>query len=150
MKKIITGIMALVLLTASATFANTPDNKNGVAEKVQTSFKKEFSKAENITWSKVNELYRAQFVLNGHVVFAFLNEDGEVVSAYRNILSTQLPLQLLSQIKQDYSDYWINELVELTKDKETSYYVSLENGNDQIVLKSENGINWTVHSKIKK
>lgn len=150
MKKIILGIVTMVVVSTSAAFANTPNNTTGVKQEVEISFKKVFASATNTSWSKINDLYRAQFEMDGQVLFAFLNEDGELVGVYRNILSTQLPLQLSSELKQNYSDYWINDLFEVAKENHTQYYVTIENANHQMVLKSENGIDWIVYSKTKK
>lgn len=149
MKKHITAFVVLAL-TLTTTFANSNNNKDDVSKRVETSFKKEFSTAEQTSWSKINDLYKAQFKLNGQVMFAFLNEEGQLVGVYRNILSTQLPIQLMTQVKEDYSDYWISSLFEMAKDSETSYYITLENGSHQLVLKSENSTNWTVYSRTKK
>lgn len=149
MKKHITAFVVLAL-TLTTTFANSNNNKNDVSKRVETSFKKEFSAAEQTSWSRVNDLYKAQFKMNGQVMFAFLNEEGQLVGVYRNILSTQLPIQLMTQVKEDYSDYWISSLFEMAKDSETSYYITLENGSHQLVLKSENSTNWSVYSRTKK
>lgn len=149
MKKHITAFVVLAL-TLTTTFANSSNNKNDVNKRVETSFQKEFSSAEQTSWSRVNDLYKAQFKMNGQVMFAFLNEEGKLVGVYRNILSTQLPIHLMSQVKEDFSDYWISSLFEMAKDSETSYYITLENGDHQLVLKSENSTNWSVYSRTKK
>ena len=149
MKKYITAFVVLAL-TLTTTFANSSNNKNDVNKRVETSFQKEFSSAEQTSWSRVNDLYKAQFKMNGQVMFAFLNEEGKLVGVYRNILSTQLPIHLMSQVKEDFSDYWISSLFEMAKDSETSYYITLENGDHQLVLKSENSTNWSVYSRTKK
>lgn len=150
MKKSITSFVVLSLLTLTTTFANTKKNENGVTDRVEKSFKKEFAAAEKTSWSKVNDLYKAQFSMNGQVMFAFLNEDGEVVGIYRNILSNQLPITLQTQLKEDYPDYWISNLFELAKSEGSGYYVTLENADHTVVLKSENSVDWYVYSKVKK
>ncbi|ULQ51849.1 hypothetical protein [Flavihumibacter fluvii] len=150
MKKIITAIVAMVILTATATFANGTNKNNNVEEQVERSFKKEFSNAENTSWTKINDIYKAQFVLNGQVMFAFLNEDGVLLGTYRNILSSQLPMPLMSTLKEDYSGYWITELLEVAKENQTNYYVTIENGDQKLTLKSENASSWFVKSKLRK
>jgi len=150
MKKIITAIVAMVLLTATATFANETNKDNNIDERVEKSFRKEFSTAEATSWTKINDLYKVQFILSGQVMFAYLNEEGVLLGAYRNILSNQLPMSLMTQLKEDYAGYWISELFEMAKENQTNYYVTIENGDQKITLKSENANNWNIKTKTKK
>jgi hypothetical protein len=150
MKKIITAIVALVMLTASATFAHDTNKKNSVEELVEQSFHKQFAGAENVSFTKVNELYKAQFNLNGQVMFAYLNEDGVLLGAYRNIVTAQLPITLMAQLKEQYADFWITELFELAKDNQTNYFITVENGDQKLILKSEQSSNWLIKSKFRK
>jgi len=53
---------------------------------------------------------------------------------------------LQSSLKNDYSNFWISDLYELAKYDGSSYYVTIENANQKIVLRS-NGNGWTVHKK---
>src|SRR6476646_1030163 len=133
MKKIITAIVAMFILIATATFANgTNKNNNGnVDERVEKSFKKEFAAAEAASWTKINDIYKVQFKLNNQVMFAYMSEDGNLLGAYRNILSNQLPMSLETQLKEDYSGYWITELFELAKNNQTNYFVTIENGDQK-------------------
>lgn len=150
MKKIITAVVAMFILTATATFANETNKNNNVDERVEKSFRKEFSTAAETSWTKINDIYKVQFVLNGQIMFAFLNEEGVLLGAYRNILSNQLPMPLMTQLKEDYAGYWVSELFELAKDNQTNYFITLENGDQKIMLKSENANNWNIKSKAKK
>ena len=151
MKCRFTAVLVVVLLTITSTFANTNNNnKENVNQRVESSFNKNFSDAEQISWSRVDKLYRAQFTLRGQVMYALIDEDGTLVGAYRNILSTQLPLYLQYQLKDDYNDYWISALFEVAKENETSYYVTVENKDQSLILKSENGDDWTTFSKVRK
>jgi hypothetical protein len=151
MKRRFAAVLVVVLLTITSTFANNNNKKKeNVNQRVESTFNKTFGAAQEITWTKVNNLYKAQFILNGHVTYAFLDEEGVLVGAYRNILSTQLPIQLMTQLKDEYADYWISNLFEMAKENETSYYVTVENGTQTVVLKSENGSKWQAHTKVKK
>ena len=66
-----------------------------------------------------------------------------------NIKSTQLPLTLLMKVKNDYSHYWISELFELNSHGESNYYITLENADKKITLRSSDN-NWEVFSKTNK
>jgi hypothetical protein len=151
MKRRFTTVLVVVLLTITSTFANTNNNKTeNVNQRVESSFNKHFSDAEQVSWTRVDKLYKAQFTLHGRVMYAVMDEDGTLVGAYRNILSTQLPIPLMNQLKDEYNDYWISALFEVAKENETSYYVTVENKDQSLILKSENGDSWTTFSKVRK
>jgi hypothetical protein len=150
MKRRFTAALVMVLLTITTAFAHTNNKKENVNQRVENTFNKTFGAAQKTTWSRVNNLYKAEFILNGHVTYAFLNEEGELVAAYRNMLSTQLPIQLMGELKDQYSNYWISSLFEMAKDNETSYFVTVENATEAIVMKSANGSKWEAYTKIKK
>jgi hypothetical protein len=149
MKKFMTTLV-VVTLSLTSLFANNSKNLNNVDERVEKSFKKEFASAEQESWSRVNNLNKVQFTMNGQVLFAYLDDEGKLVGVYRNILSTQLPISLMTGIKEEYSNYWISTLFEVANEGITTYYITLENADHQLVLKSENSSNWTIFSKTRK
>lgn len=150
MKKSITGVVVMVLLTLSA-FANTDKNKEGIKQqRLEDSFKKEFSNAQGASWTKFSNYYRVQFTLDSQIMFAVMDTEGKMIGLYRNILSSQLPIQLANDLKSDYSGYWISELFELVQDNQTYYYVTLENASEKVTLKSDNSSNWFHYQQAKK
>ena len=68
----------------------------------------------------------------------------------RNILSTQLPATLLANIKTDYKDYWITDLVQKEKKKRSDYFITLENADQTVQLSSSDAENWVVVNTIVK
>ncbi len=68
----------------------------------------------------------------------------------RNILSSELPAALQSEIRTAYAGYWITELTEEGKDKHTRYQLTLENADQVVILKAEKEENWSVVSTIVK
>lgn len=142
--------LVVVTLSLTSLFANNSKNPNNIDERVEKSFKKTFAAAEQESWSRVNNLNKVQFNLNGQVLFAYLDDEGTLVGVYRNILSTQLPISLLTEVKEQYGDYWITTLFEVANEGTTAYYITLENAGQQLVLKSENSATWSVFSKAKK
>lgn len=142
--------LLVVTLSITSLFANNSKNRNNVDERVEKSFKKTFASAQQESWSRVNNLNKVQFNLNGQVLFAYLDDEGTLVGVYRNILSTQLPISLMTEVKDEYSDYWISTLFEVANEGTTTYYITLENAGQQLVLKSENSSSWSVFSRTKK
>ena len=88
--------------------------------------------------------------MSSQKMFAFYNADGEFMAVTRYISSFQLPLTLQSKLKKSYSDYWISDLFEMATSNETGYYVTLEDADTTITLKSIDGSDWSVYKKSKK
>ena len=153
MNKLFLSIATMLMMGLSAFAANNNGGNNNegvVNQQALRSFKKEFASASNISWEQKDTYTRATFSLNGQVLFAYYNTDGELQAVVRNIVSDQLPINLLSELKKDYSDYWISDLFEIATDEQTTYYVTLENSEKKIVLKSQGTSFWSVFSKEKK
>src|SRR6185436_9864445 len=147
MKKSILSLALMLMIGLSSTFAN---NAEGVNQKVMSSFKKEFANAKDVKWESGKEFVKATFTLNGQILFAYYSENGEMLAMTRNIVSSQLPIVLLNDLKKDYSNFWITDLFEMAADNETAYYVTLECSDNIIVLKSNDASNWQVFKKEKK
>jgi len=67
-------------------------------------------------------------------------------SRVHNILSSQLPAGLLTEIKKEYPDYWITCLYEEGNVKRPSYYITVENADQIIKMSSDDSENWVVTS----
>jgi hypothetical protein len=64
----------------------------------------------------------------------------------RNIVSTELPAALLMGIKADYKDYWITECHKDSKKSRAEYFITLENADQTVQLKSGDKSSWEVVS----
>jgi len=147
MKKRIVSAAIMLMIITSAAFAGDVEIAN---PKIITSFQKEFVKASDVQWVKTNGFYRATFKMNDFIMYALYNEDGSLAGAYRSIVSSQLPIGLQTELKNQFSDYWITELNEYSNNDGAGYYVSLENADQIIIMKSTNATDWQVFKKIKK
>lgn len=146
MKKII--IVAMILLTGlSTTFANVLESVN---EKISSAFNKDFVGAQNVQWEVKEKFAKATFKLNSQVMFAFYSQEGDLLGVTRNIVSSQLPIHLLADLKKSYGNYWITDLFEMSNDSSTTYYVTLENSTHTVVLKSSGTDGWELYSRVKK
>jgi hypothetical protein len=146
MKKIM--MMVALVLAVSTTFAYT--GEEAINKKALNSFKTEFTGATDADWTVGNNYYKVAFTMSSQKMFAFYNTDGEFMAATRYISSFQLPLTLQSKLKKSYSDYWISDLFEMATSNETGYYVTLEDADTTITLKSIDGSDWSVYKKSKK
>jgi hypothetical protein len=146
MKRLLFTMTLALGLFAMSSFANAED----VAPAALESFKTSFKTATDVNWSVSENYYRANFSLNGQLVSAFYNHDGKMIALTRNITSLQLPIALQASLKNNYDCYWITDLVEMANEDGTTYYVTLENADTKLVLKSSANSDWSHYKKQRK
>ena len=145
-KRILTW--ALLLVTGiNSSFAKVPEKYN---DHIRDSFRKEFKNAEVIKWETFSAFTKATFKMNDLVMFAYYSSDGRLIAVARNILSDQLPINLMTNLKKEYSGYWITDLFEITDCNQESHYVTVENPDYKLILVSDDMNSWTVYKKEKK
>jgi hypothetical protein len=71
-------------------------------------------------------------------------------SEERNILSSELPVSLQSDIKSTYTGYWITELTEEGEGKHIKYSLTLENADQVVHLRAGKSAEWEVVSSVLK
>ncbi|MGZ3923455.1 MAG: hypothetical protein ACXVBJ_06765 [Flavisolibacter sp.] len=81
---------------------------------------------------------------------AFYAPNGELIVVTQNIVSEQLPLRLLIDLKKNYSAYRISELFEIVNGTDDDYYVTLENVDEKLILKAKSTTGWKPYKKIVK
>ena len=145
MKKI---VFVLGLVVTMGVCSAYPSER--VSRKVLASFKTEFANALNVEWETGNNYFRAAFTMNEQRIFAYYNVDGDLLSIARYISSIQLPVNLFTDLKNDYSKYWISDLFEVSNNEGLHYYVTLETADTKLVMHSSNGGSWSTYSKSKK
>jgi hypothetical protein len=145
MKKII--MLALVLITVATTaFSLDPINVNNL---VLQSFNKEFKKAVNIEWAVNKDFVRAKFTMDEQIMYAYFTENGELMAVTRNITVEQLPVNLAAKLKSKYSDHYLADLFEVSKDGETTYYATVSDAKCSIILQSVSNDDWHQYKKQK-
>jgi hypothetical protein len=148
MKKSILSIATVLMMGLSA-FAAKNDGSD-INQSAVRSFNKEFSNATNVKWEQKTGYVKVEFTMNDQVLFAYYDNDGKLTAVVRNIVSEQLPINLYTSLKTDYTGYWISELFEIASDDQTTYYVTLENADKKIVLRSNGVDSWDIYSKTRK
>jgi hypothetical protein len=142
----------VILFTLAATVFTKSSFANegtAIAPEVLRSFQTTFAAAKNVDWTVTADLYKAQFSLNGQHITAFYKQDGTMAAVTRNITSMQLPINLQTSLKNEYKGYWIAGLFELSNEEGVQYYVTLEDANTRVVLKSS-ACSWNVFQKQRK
>ena len=145
MKRILVTLTILSSLICMSSFAN----EGKVNSRIEQSFKSAFKNATEVNWTINQNFYKADFSLNGQIVAAFYDEAGQMLALTRNISSSQLPISLQTNLKKSNEGFWISDLFEISNGEGTSYYITLENADSKLVLKS-NGSGWTTFQKQRK
>jgi hypothetical protein len=144
MKKII--LTLAIAFSTFAVFATETKVNTAVLDK----FNSEFAGAAEVNWTSGAGFYKASFVYNTQRVTAFYSFEGEMLGLARNISSLDLPMNLQTSLKKEYGGRWITELFELSNEEGTSYYITLEQADSKVILKSTNGSQWSVYKKAAK
>ena len=144
MKKV---LMTLAIAISSIVAFAGEEN---VSKDVLNSFNKEFNGAKEVRWTTATDFYKAEFILNDQYITAFYNKDGEFLGMTRNISSLNLPLKLQSKIRSEYAEYWISDLFELSDNDGTHYYITVENADSKVLLKSSDNTDWNIYKKMSK
>ena len=140
MKKIFLPLSLLLTVVASTAFANKDNNPGPGIEEV---FKQEFTGAENVSWSQQENYQKATFVLRGHRVIAYFNDDNELAGCIRDIFYDQLPLAVMKAIDNKFPAADVQEVREITNIDGTSYSVSAELNNKKYKVKVSSSGNIT-------
>jgi hypothetical protein len=148
MKKKITTLALLAVIITTSIFA--ADKTNITNSEILSAFASKFTTATEVSWEKGQEFVKASFKLNEQYMFAYYTEGGELLGVCRNIHSNQLPLNLQVELKKISANGWITDLFEYASDSDNAYYVTIENADQQIQLKSTGYNSWTVYKKVKK
>ncbi|HZF64753.1 MAG TPA: hypothetical protein VEY32_02210 [Flavisolibacter sp.] len=145
MKPLFILITIFSTLLSTTGFANDP-----ISQRAVKAFEQNFAEAKEVNWTTSPNLLKVQFVLNEQTLTAFYSIDGEFLGVTRNISSFQLPLMLQAAVKKEYSNYWITELFELSGKNGTEYYITLEDADHKLTLKSQDSVYWSTYQKLRK
>ena len=132
------------MFTVTVSFAFTGGTIN---KQLLNTFRSEFAGATDVAWAAGNNYYRVAFTINDQKLIAFYNSQGEFIAVTHFISTLQLPHNLQKSLKRTYKSYWVSDLFEMKTADETGYFVTLENADTKIVLKSIDGGNWSLYLK---
>ena len=147
MRKSILTIAFTMIIGVLGAFAG---NSEGVSKKVENSFQKEFSDAKNISWEISKNYYKVTFTHIDQVINVYYNEDGSKLATIRNIKTSQLPLKMQDGIRRHYKNYWVTDLFEFSSTNGSGYFITFENADEKMVLRSVDSGSWEVYSKEEK
>lgn len=136
-----------MITVGTTAFAKDEETVN---QQVLNNFKKEFVDAKDVSWQNNKEFVRATFTLNDQVMFAYYSAEGNLLAITRNISSDKLPISLLTNMKKNYSEYWITDLFEVVANGTGTYYMTVQNADYEITLKSDEFGGWETFKKVKR
>ena len=143
-KHIALTVAVIMTLGIGSSFA-APIVKNG-QENINNSFHRDFRQAELLSTNAGKDYTKLTFKMHGVILSAFYSDNGELLAVTRNIPSNQLPLRLLMDLKNNYANYWITDLFEINTNGSSSYYITLENADTKLTLRS-NDAAWESYNK---
>ena len=139
-KTIIATAIALAAVIPSVFAGGTEP----VSRKTIASFNKDFKAAHVLGWQQQGLFSVATFNLAGQVMMAYYKPDAMLAAVVHHITTNHLPILLLTDLKKNYSDYWITGLFEAAVDGQSQYHLTIENADQTITLKSSNSSDWEV------
>lgn len=149
MKRFLATLTLAAAFISFSSFSGGDEDTTPAAAAVK-SFNSSFKNATEVKWQSADKFYKADFTLNGQFVSAYYDLDGKMMAITRNISSLQLPITLQASLKKSYDCYWISDLFELTNEEGTTYYITLENADTKLVLKSNSNSQWNTFKKQRK
>jgi hypothetical protein len=114
----------------------TPLLANGTQDDPKTVFANQFTGAQNVRWTELEDGYqRVFFTLNGTGVEALYSPEAELMGTIRVLFYTQLPLRVMQTIENKLADAVVIEVREITIGDSTTYKILLEQKNKKYSLK---------------
>lgn len=144
--------LSLLMLISVITYANHPTPGDKVSPRLKAALEKEFAGAQGIVWESISEhqLFHARFVYNNERVNAFFGIDGDLVATGRYINPANMPMNVARQVASKYGSYAIQDVIEYSRNGETSYVISVENEKHRVVLEAYSSGNMYLFKKEKK
>jgi len=144
MKKIAQLLVMAMIMSATTFATNIHDNVN---KDIQAAFSQKFKGAQEVSWATTDNYVKAEFQIDGQFMAAYFTGTGNLIGVARNMRSQQLPINLQTGLKKQLANGWITELFEYATDEETSYYATLENADQKVVVQSIDSHNWMIIKK---
>jgi len=147
MKKIIVSLSFLLTVAVSTAFA---DKKTEPGPGVEEIFRQEFTGALNVSWSRQGDYQKATFVLAGHRVVAFFDQNNELAGCIRDILFEQLPITVMKAVEKKFPGADLQEIREIANTEGTTYTMMAETNNKKYKVRIYSDGNIAGIEKLKK
>ena len=134
MKKLIT----LVLVLTASIISLQAKEIFPVSESIKQSFFKEFTTANEVSWSFVEDrnVYKASFLFDGKELHAYFSKDGNFVGTSRYISRQQMPIVVSRELEKNYKDCIVRTIIEYASKDETRYFITIEGKKSAFMIKA--------------
>ena len=113
--------------------------QNELPSEVKSSFDKKFPNATSIKWDKENDSeWEAEFKNEGISYSANFSSDGTWVETEHSAKQKDLPMEITSLLKSDFSEYKIEEIEKFEKPNSSGYDIEIEKGEEMFELVFDN------------
>jgi uncharacterized protein YozE (UPF0346 family) len=134
--------MKTILLSASLALCLLA-GASGTKEKTVTTYRTiqnftaEFGQVDNVKWSNaMNNMTKAEFVLDDEPVCAYFDVNGDFVAETRNVTFDELPKAIRSSINNKFPGAKILNLFEMTSRQEKTWFIETVYNNERKIWKS--------------
>jgi hypothetical protein len=146
MKKLLLGAFITVSLATSA-FA-TDESK--ISFNIKKTFAEEFKNVGKVEWAVKSDFVKATFHKDGQMIDAFYDFKGNKIGTSRNINVEELPVSSRKKITEKYPEAKITAAIEFNGVDEESYYVTVEDDDQSVILKIRDASSVSVFKKTRK
>lgn len=144
------SIAAVLFLSISlSSFAGNPGGTTP-SFKGAGNFMQTFPQATGIEYKNKGEFTEVHFTWQGLSLFAFYDNDGDLVATSRNISADNLPLTVQLNLQRQYAGYAIKNAIEYNdNDNNLSYYVNVVGPKTSLLLQISTDGSLSVFKKMK-
>jgi len=119
--------MKKILLSAAIVFSfSFTAMADDPSQKVLDAFNKTFPHVKDVAWTESEQSYEVKFKQNEVLSKVTYDKDGNIVKTLRYYYEQNLPLLVLSKVKNKFSDKKIYGVTEESSDEGTFYHIILE------------------------
>ena len=108
-----------------------------VNNKVQKSFAQYFKSAAGQTWSMRGKNFHTNFYVNGVLNRALFDKSGHLIYVVAYGTEKDMPADIRKIVRSEYYDYSIILAAEVQQDKRGIWVITMENSNEQIIVRVE-------------
>jgi hypothetical protein len=136
MKRFLSLLMSVFLLSAFVIKGQTPVKEELVPEVVKNNFKKKFPEIKRAIWQSNKDKYEAVFKMDGKMVDATFEKDGAFKSSETHLKKGELPPLVMASIKtSQFTDWKLNDAGFVETSENQSYYMlEMVKGDNEIDL----------------
>ena len=101
-------------------------NSNDIPEVLENAISKKFPGAEDIQWSKQDNIFVVRFEMGRNDYKAIVDERGKINIYKKSISISELPAAVMDKIKKSFADKKIKNVEQVTKNGQNHYQMIVD------------------------